>query len=234
MELKLNIKAKHESRTRLNQLGRLAHNRYASFAHTIIEKIRNFITKNFLPNPSTYSHKTLIEELKEFCEDLNKDSDENYFLLDNKIFFTYAIIGIISDGYLLLNMGSRCIKIEDFTKSSLELSDGNIIIMIQMMKMINHAFPVWIVDFEKTKQEEIFYVREFCKGIHSGMDGPFYLIDKFENIKNLEIDNFFKYNYKKNPSSYNFLLAKKHYHSSLQPFARDVYLGWLERWKNRF
>ena len=72
MELKLNIKAKHESRTRLNQLGRLAHNRYASFAHTIIEKIRNFITKNFLPNPSTYSHKTLIEELKEFCEDLDK------------------------------------------------------------------------------------------------------------------------------------------------------------------
>jgi hypothetical protein len=45
---------------------------------------------------------------------------------------------------------------------------------------------------------------------------------------------FFKYNYKKNPSSYNFLLAKKPDQSSLRPYTRGIYLGWLERWKNRF
>jgi hypothetical protein len=144
------------------------------------------------------------------------------------------MIGIISDGYLLFNIGSKCFKIEDFTKSSLELSDGNIIIMIQMMEKIDHPFPVWIIEFEEIEQEEIFYVREFCEGIHSEIDGPFYLIDKFENVQKLKIDDFFKYNYKKNPSSYNFLLAKRPDQSSLRPFTRDVYLGWLERWKNRF
>ena len=241
-------------------------NRYASFACLVIEKIRNFITKNFLPNSSMNSHKNLIEEtfeerqkreiyeswhdedgmmlhpkqyqkkieLKEFLKKVEEDFDENSFLPDNEINFTYIITGIISDGYLLFNIGSRCIKnkIEDFTKSSLELSDGNIIIMMQLNKKIDHAFPVWIVEFEES---DIFYVREFCEGIHSEKDGPFYLIDKFENIQNLEIDDFFKYNYKNNPSSYNLLLArKKPNQGDGKPFTRGVYLGWLERWKNRF
>ena len=77
-QLKLNIKAKHESRTRLNQLGRLAHNRYASFAHFIREKIRNFFSYFY---PKTACHSKIFENsrfVKEMKEHLKTSWNDSF------------------------------------------------------------------------------------------------------------------------------------------------------------
>lgn len=248
MELKLNIKAKHESRTRLNQLGRLAHNRYASFAHTIIEKIRNFITKNFLPNLSMNSHKNLVgifeveeRQLRERYEAIALKLQDKPMPNQNFAPFDNMIAGVscakVFDGYIFQNYFGvdHKAKIEDFTKSSFELSDGNIIIMIHLKRKIDHDFPVWVVENYESEQEQFFSVRKFCEGVHSKEDGPFCLIDKFENVQNLEIDDFFKYNYENNKSFYNSYFVGEFFTGmSMLDLNEKIYFGWLERWKNRF
>ena len=256
MELKLNIKAKHESRTRLNQLGRLAHNRYASFAHFIREKIRNFFSYFY---PKTACHSKIFENsrfVKEMVEhskivrvspwndsdirlweermnEMNEMTEES---VEGDIYKCISsdrmVLGKCVDGGLFQFKGRRqndeitTFKIEDFTKSLLELSDGNIIVIIPLKVKISSEFPTWQWEVE----DNCFFVRKFSEKIHSEND--ICLIDVFENIQNLEINHFFLCNYINNPSLYNAYLAneldERKYNND-----RIVWSGCLERWKNR-
>jgi hypothetical protein len=145
------------------------------------------------------------------------------------------LLGKCVDGGLVQFKGRRqndkitTFEIEDFTKSLLELSDGNIIVIIPLKVKISSEFPTWQFEFEV--EDNCFFVRKFSEKIHSEKD--IFLIDVFENIHNLEINHFFVCNYINNPSLYNAYLAneldERKYNND-----RIVWSGWLERWKNRF
>ena len=190
MELKLNIKAKHESRTRLNQLGRLAHNRYASFACLIIEKIRNFFSY-FYPKtacPSKiFETSRFVKEMKEHLktswndsflyweerfDEMNKMNEMNEMnegSVEGDIYKCISsdrmFLGKCVDGGLVQFKGRRqndettTFKIEDFTKSLLELSDGNIIVIIPLKVKISSEFPTWQWEVE----DNCFFVRKFSE-----------------------------------------------------------------------